>query len=181
MVGDGARVLDVGCGDGALIAYLARARGARARGLEIDAGKVHGCVRRGLAVAQGDAERDLVDVPSGAFDCVIFSHSLQSLRRPQEALRQAARIGERVIVSRRNIAHWRARARLFFGGSTGQSFGSDACHPTTVRDFTQFARSIRLTVERAVPLSQGNPGAPFAKVLWRANWFADEAVFLLTP
>jgi methionine biosynthesis protein MetW len=179
MIGEGARVLDIGCGDGALMAYLARERNIRARGLELEAAKVHACVRRGLAVAQGDAERDLADVPSGAFDYVIFSHTLQELRRPQDALRQAARIGERVIVSIRNSAHLQARMRLFFKGSLPTLFGAQTAHPTSVRDFAVFARTMRFNIERAVPLTHGNPGAPFAKVLWRANWFAEEAVFLL--
>jgi methionine biosynthesis protein MetW len=180
MLGEGQRVLDIGCGDGSLIAHLATERGVRARGIEINPAKVHQCVRRGLAVVQGDAERDLGDIPSGAFDYVIFSQSLQELRRPQDAMRQAARIGERIIVSVRNSAQWRARTRLLTKGLLSTPFGEQSAHPTTIRDFAGFARSMRLNVERAVPITRGNPGAPFAKVLWRANWFADEAIFLLT-
>ena len=180
MVGDAQRVLDIGCGDGALIALLAAERGVRARGIELNPAKVHQCVRRGLAVVQGDAEHDLIDVPSGAFDCVIFSHALQELRRPQEAMRQAARIADRIIVSVNNGAQWRMRMRLLTKGALPTPFGEQSSHPTTIRDFAAFARSMRLNIERAVPITRGNPGAPFAKVLWRANWFADEAIFLLT-
>jgi methionine biosynthesis protein MetW len=180
MIGQGQRVLDIGCGDGSLIAHLAAERGVRARGIEINAAKVHQCVRRGLAVVQGDAERDLGDVPSGAFDCVIFSQSLQELHRPQQAMRQAARIADRIVVSVRNGAQWRTRMRLLTKGALSSPFGEQSSHPTTIRDFAGFARSMRLNVERAVPITHGNPGAPFAKVLWRANWFADEAIFLLT-
>lgn len=180
MVADHARVLDVGSGDGALIALLQRECGASARGLEIDPGKVHACVKRGLSVVQGDAERDLVEFPSGAFDAVVFSRTLQELRRPEAALKQAARIGERVIVAIANAGHWPARTRMALQGKLGRS-ESHVLHRYSVRDFAELAHEMRLTIERAVPLSKEHAGAPFAKVLWRANWFAEEAVFVLTP
>ena len=178
MVSEGARVLDVGCGDGALMQMLSRECNARARGLEIDPNKAHRCVVRGLSVVQGDAERDLGEFPSGAFQYVIFSRTLQDLRRPQAALKQAARIGDQVIVSITNAGRWDKRLQLLTKGRL------DACehlHRYTVRDFADLCREMRLGIERAVPLSHGHPGAPFAKTIWRANWFCEEAVFLLTP
>jgi methionine biosynthesis protein MetW len=178
MVENGRKVLDVGCGDGALMQILARACGAKVRGLEIDPNKAHRCVVRGMSVVQGDAERDLGEFPSGAFDYVIFSRTLQDLCRPQAALKQAARIGERVIVSITNAGRWDKRAQLLIEGRLGPH---ERLHRYTVRDFADLARDMHLGIERAVPLSQGYPGAPFAKTIWRANWFAEEAVFLLTP
>lgn len=178
MVNEGAKVLDIGCGDGALIALLARERGARARGLEIDQTKVHSCVRRGLSVVQGDAECDLGEIPSGAFDYVVLSHTIQHLRRPSAILNQAARIADRVIVSIENAGRWRTRMRLMTRGRLAD-WDRDALRVTTVRDFAEFAQGMRLTIERAIPIARGNTGAPFAKTLWRANWFAEEAVFLL--
>ncbi len=178
MIENGGKVLDVGCGDGALMQLLSRQRDAKVRGLEIDPNKAHRCVVRGMSVVQGDAERDLGEFPSGAFDYVIFSRTLQDLRRPQAALKQAARIGERVIVSITNAGRWNRRAQLLMQGRLGQTEG---LHRYTVRDFADLAREMRLGIERAVPLSQGQAGAPFAKTIWRANWFCEEAVFLLTP
>lgn len=180
LVREGARVLDIGCGDGALISLLARERGAVVRGIEIDQGKVHSCVRRGLSVVQGDGERDLEEFPSGGYDYVVFSHSLQNLRRPHAALKQAARIGERVIVSIANAGHWRQRLRLLSQGRFARA-DQEIGHVYTVRDFAEQARAMRLTIERATPLNRGHPGAPFANNLWRANWLAEEAVFLLAP
>jgi len=178
MVTEGARVLDVGCGDGALMQLLTRERSARTRGLEIDPNKAHRCVVRGLSVVQGDAERDLGEFPSAAFEYVILSRTLQDFRRPQAALKQAARIGEQVIVSIANAGRWDKRLQLMTKGRLGVS---DHMHRYSVRDFADLAREMRLTIERAVPLSRGHPGAPFAKTIWRANWFCEEAVFLLTP
>lgn len=177
MVETGAKVLDIGCGDGALLQLLAREQHARVRGLEIDPHKAHRCVVRGLSVVQGDAERDLGEFPSATFDYVIFSRTLQTLRNPEAALKQAARIGERVIVSIANAGRWDARVEFLTKGRLGRS---DLLHRFTVRDFAELARQMHLTVERAVPLSKGHAGAPFAKTLWRANWFCEEAVFLLS-
>lgn len=178
LVAEGASVLDIGCGDGALISLLARERQARARGFEMDAAKAQACVQRGLAVVQGDAERDLDAFPSASFDYVVMSRSLQRLMRPQTALRQAARIGERVIVSVVNAGHWSMRLKLLGGHFAGADWGGELMHPCTLRDLAEAARPARLTIERAVPISGGRPGAPFAKSLWRANLLAEEAVFL---
>lgn len=180
LVREGARVLDIGCGDGALISLLANERGAIARGIEIDRAKAHVCVRRGLSVVQGDAEHDLEEFPSGAFDYVVLSRTLEALRRPRATLKQAARIGERVIVSIANAGHWRTRMRLLTKGRLARA--DETAGPLfTVRDFADYARDMRLSIERATPLSGGHAGAPFAKKFWRANWFAEEAVFLLAP
>lgn len=186
MVDDGASVLDVGCGDGGLIHLLTRTCGARARGLERDKAKVRGCVGRGLSVVQGDAETCLADYPSGAFNYVVFSHSFQSMARPREVLRQAGRVGEKVIVSIRNGGHWRNRWRLMSKGRVAPVQGAswadgELTRACSVRDFAGLVREMRFAIETAVPLSKGRPGAPFAKTLWRANMFAEEAVFLLTP
>ncbi|HEX8902387.1 methionine biosynthesis protein MetW [Vitreimonas sp.] len=182
MISEGARVLDIGSGDGALISLLTRECGARARGLEIDPAKVHACVKRGLSVVQGDADHDLTAFPSASFEYVVFSRTLQRLRDPEAALREAARIGERVIVTIANSGHWSGRFELMFGGRIAKARrGREILHPLSVRDFVALARGLRMSVERALPLARNKPGAPFAKVLWRANWFAEEAVFLLTP
>lgn len=186
MVDDGASVLDVGCGDGALISLLTHKCGARARGLERDKVKVRGCVTRGLSVVQGDAETTLADYPSAAFNYVVFSHSFQCMARPREVLRQAGRVGDRVIVSIRNAGQLRNRLQLLTKGRvvspSGPSWADgEIKRACSVRDFVALAREMRFAVEAAVPLSKSRPGAPFAKTLWRANVFAEEAVFLLTP
>ena len=116
MVADGSRVLDVGCGDGALLKHLAATKGVDARGIELSQAGVNACVAHGLSVVQGDADSDLADYPSGAFDYVILSQTIQATRHPRTVLQQIARIGRRGIVSMPNFAHWRMRLQLLLGG-----------------------------------------------------------------
>lgn len=186
MVKSGSKVLDVGCGDGALLHLLARERGAKGRGMELSQEGVNACVAKGLSVVQGDADRDLKDYPDSAFDYVILSKTIQAVRHPRAVLKELMRIGDRAIVSLPNFGHWRVRAQLFASGRMPNTSSlptrwceTENLHLCTVRDFAELARELRFTLERAVPISGGQAGAPFANTLWRANWFAEEAVFLL--
>src|SRR6218665_4086191 len=111
-VAAGSRVLDVGCGDGALMAALRDGRQVDARGLELDAGDVAAAVGRGLSVVQGDADTDLDDYPDGSFDYAILSQTLQTTRRPDVVLENLLRIGKHAFVSFPNFAHSRVRASL---------------------------------------------------------------------
>ena len=111
-----ARVLDVGCGDGLLMAALRDTKGVDARGLELDAGNVAAAVGRGLSVIQGDADTDLADYPDQSFDYAILSQTLQTCRAPDKVLSELLRIGGRAFVSFPNFAHWRVRLSLLWGG-----------------------------------------------------------------
>ncbi|MBX9814771.1 MAG: methionine biosynthesis protein MetW, partial [Sphingomonas sp.] len=115
-VAPGARVLDVGCGDGALMAALRDTHGVDARGLELDAGNVAAAVARGLAVVQGDADRDLPAYPDASFDYAILSQTLQTTRAPDRVLAELLRIGRRAFISFPNFAHWRVRLSLLTTG-----------------------------------------------------------------
>src|SRR6185369_16138618 len=117
MVTHGARVLDVGCGDGELLRLLGENRGVDGRGIELSREGVNECVAKGLAVIQGDADTDLVDYPDDAFDYVILSQTLQATRRPREVLENMLRIGRRAIVSFPNFGHWRIRLQLLLHGA----------------------------------------------------------------
>jgi methionine biosynthesis protein MetW len=186
MVTEGATVLDVGCSNGALLELLVRERRVRGRGLELSQAGVNACVAKGLSVIQGDADRDLAHYPSGAFDYVILSDTIQQVRFPRRVLAELARIADRLILSFPNFGHWRVRLDLLTKGRMPNTDAlptrwceTENLHFCTVRDFAELARELGLEIERAVPISKGRAGAPFAKVLWRANWFAEEAVFLL--
>ncbi len=108
-VAHGSRVLDIGCGDGALMAALRDTRDVDARGLEIDAHNVASAVARGLSVIQGDADIDIAGYPDASFDYAILSQTLQTARAPDLVLDHLLRIGRRAFVSFPNFAHWRVR------------------------------------------------------------------------
>src|ERR1043166_3707730 len=99
MIEPESRVLDIGCGDGSLLAYLAREKGVDARGMELSQSGVNACVRHGLSVIQGDADHDLDAFPAGAFDVAVLSQTLQATRHPRHVVEELVRIGKRAIVS----------------------------------------------------------------------------------
>jgi methionine biosynthesis protein MetW len=180
-VAPGARVLDVGCGDGALMAALRDTRGVDARGLEIDPANVSVAVARGLSVVQGDADTDLAGYPDKSFDVAILSQTLQTARNPHIVLDQLLRIGTRAFVSFPNFAHWRVRASLLWGGRMPVTrllperwYDTPNIHHVTIDDFRAFVRERGITVERSWFLSRGRRTSAAA-----ANFRAEHAVFLL--
>ncbi|MES2339369.1 MAG: methionine biosynthesis protein MetW [Pseudomonadota bacterium] len=180
-VAAGSRVLDVGCGDGALMAALQTTRGCDARGLEIDAGNVAAAMARGLSVMQGDADTDLADYPDAAFDYAILSQTLQTTMRPHVVLDQLLRVGARAFVSFPNFAHWRVRASLLWGGRMPVTellpvewYETPNIHHVTIDDFRSFVKARGITVEGAWFLNHGRATSAAA-----ANFRAEHAVFLL--
>ena len=180
-VAPGARVLDVGCGDGALMAALRDTKGVDARGLEIDAGNVAAAVSRGLSVIQGDADSDLAGYPDASFDYAILSQTLQTTRRPDLVLEHLLRIGRHAFVSFPNFAHWRVRTSLLWGGRMPvtrllpeQWYDTPNIHHVTIDDFRASLRERGVTMEGAWFLS-GDKRTTSAG----ANFFSEHAVFLL--
>lgn len=177
----GTRVLDIGCGEGELMAVL-RERGCDARGMEIDPVLVERCVARGLSVVQGDADRDLADYPDKAFDYAILSQTLQTAARPDRLLDDLLRLGRQAFVSFPNFAYWRMRAALLVGGRMPVTrhlpvswYETQNIHHVTIADFRDLLRDRQVRCERSWFLSGTReivkPGA---------NWRAEHAVFLLS-
>lgn len=180
-VATGARVLDVGCGDGELMAVLRDVKGADVRGLEIDGANVSLAVGRGLSVVQGDADADLRYYPDGAFDYAVLSQTLQTARVPERVLSELLRIGRRAFVSFPNFAYWRVRWSLMWGGrmpvtpALPVSWHETAnIHQLTIDDFRAFLAERGIVVEQAWFLTGDRRIRSAA-----ANLRAEHAVFLL--
>lgn len=176
------RVLDVGCGDGALMAALRDTRAVDARGLELDPLNVAECVARGLSVIQGDADTDLGYYTDGGFDYAILSQTLQTTKRPDLVLDELLRVGRKAFVSFPNFAHWRVRASLLWHGRMPVTrllpvawYETPNIHHVTVRDFRELVAAKGLTVEGAWFLSGDKRISDAA-----ASWRAEHAVFLLS-
>lgn len=181
-VAPGATVLDVGCGDGQLLAALRDERGCDARGLEIDAANVAACVGRGLSVIQGDADRDLAFYAGSAFDYAILSQTLQTALRPAYVLDELLRVGKRAFVSFPNFAYWRVRVSLLWHGRMPVTrllpeswYETPNLHHLTVTDFRALTKERGINVEGSWFLHGDQQTSAAA-----ANWRAEHAVFLLS-
>lgn len=175
------RVLDIGCGDGALMAALRDEKQCDARGLEIDPANVAAAVGKGLSVVQGDADTDLSAYPDGSFDYAVLSQTLQTTHRPDVILNELLRIGKQAFVSFPNFAHWRVRMSLLFGGRMPVTrllpqswYDTPNIHHVTIDDFRALVRDGKLNQEGQWFLSGDKQTSRAA-----ANLLAEHAVFLL--
>lgn len=181
------RVLDVGCGEGQLLDHLYRAKQVDGRGIELSMTGVQAAVSQGLSVIQGDADTDLDEYPSAAFDYVILSQTLQATRAPKHVLANLLRIGHQAIVSFPNFAYWRNRLQLAFGGRMPVTPNLPApwwetpnIHLCTTRDFVVLCQQLDIRIERAITLDADGREQPFPATSARANLLGQQAVFMLS-
>jgi methionine biosynthesis protein MetW len=176
----GSRVLDLGCGEGELLQWLAANKGVDARGIEIVPAKVQRAIARGVSVYQGDIDQGLADYPDQAFDYVILSQTLQETRNPLKVLREILRVGAHAIVAFPNFGHWRVRLAHLFTGRAPKTklfphdwYDSPNIHFLTVLDFELLCRREGWVMERRIFL------AGTRKIVFLPNLFAETAVFLI--
>ncbi len=186
MIEPGSRVLDIGCGDGALLDHLVNERGIDARGLEISRIGVNASVARGLSVIQGDANTDLVNYPTGAFDYVILSQTLQAMVDTKECLKQLLRIGNRAIVSFPNFGYWRVRLKLMVGGRMPYTrtlkhpwYNTPNIHLCTIADFVLLCEELGITIEQTLVFNRVGQKTRIPLSGSLANLFGDQGLFLL--
>jgi methionine biosynthesis protein MetW len=182
-----ARVLDVGCGEGELMELLTVQNSVDAQGLEISPQGVAACLAKGLAVVQGDGDRDLDYFPTGAFDYAILSKTLQQMREPKHVLSELLRIADRAIVSAPNFAHWRMRLSLMSRGRMPETkalpdpwWATANIHLFTLRDFTDLVGDLGLKVEACAALAEGKAARPMNPTGVLENWRVETALFLLS-
>ena len=187
LVRPGSRVLDVGCGEGDLLDLLAREKAVDGRGIEISPEGVSACLARGLAVVQGDADRDLDDFLPGAFDYVILSQTSQAVLKPRHVLGELLRIGAQAIVTLPNFGHWRARLDLLIHGRmpvTGALpepwWSTPNIHLCTLRDFTELCADLGLTIDACAALAAGRPARKANPTSPLETWRAEASLFLLS-
>jgi homoserine O-acetyltransferase len=182
MIGDmieaGSKVLDLGCGEGELLAWLCERKNIHARGVEIEGEKVRRAIGRGVSVYQGDIEQGLADYPDGAFDFVILSQTLQEMRYPLRVLREMLRVGRHAIVAFPNFGHWTVRFAHMFSGRAPRTqlfpydwYESPNLHFLTIADFVSLCKKQAWHIERQTYLQHDR------EVSFLANLRAEVAVF----
>ena len=175
------RVLDLGCGEGGLLAFLNRSRNIRGQGIELNEKAVHECVKKGLSVCHGDIESGLLEYPDQSFDYVILNQSLQEVRRADALLTDALRVGRQVIVGFPNFAWIGSRCRLFFQGRSPvtavlpyQWYESPNVRFFSINDFRDFCVRKRVGILTAYYLRKQRT------VTCLPNLLAELALFLLS-
>ncbi len=181
IITEGAHVLDLGCGNGELLAFLAKEKNALVQGIELNDEQMHICVERGLTVLQGDIESGLVDYPDQSFDYVILNQIMQEIKAADFVIAESLRVGKRVIVGFPNFAHIRARLTLLLSGKTPINealpyywFETPNIRFLTIRDFTDYCHKKSINIEQAYYLGR----AKQVRIL--PNLLALNAVFVLT-
>ena len=158
----GARVLDLGCGDGTLLRYLNEQRGGAGYGVEIDDDGILACVKNGVNVIQGDLERGLSGFADGSFDYVILSQTLQAVRSSERVVREMLRVGREGIVTFPNFGYWRNRLHVMLGNMPVSDnlpyrwFDTPNIHLCTITDFEDFCRSHGVRILERIVMRNGS-------------------------
>lgn len=181
LIEPGSTILDVGCGDGELLARLTADRKIRGRGIELDETQVLDCVCRGIATVQRDIDRGLQSCGDKSFDYVILSQTVQTIRDPERVFLELLRVGRKVIVSFPNFAHWRCRLQLLWTGKAPVTrqlpfrwHNSPNIHCLSLKDFDDFCTRLGVTVETRVPIVR----ARSSPVRLAPNLFAEQVIYM---
>jgi len=174
-------VLDIGCGDGELLANLTVDKNIKGKGIEVEQGLVLACVRKGMSIIQRDVERGLRDYVDKSVDYVILSQTVQTVKNPEKVFEELLRVGKKVIVSFPNFAHWRCRAQLLLVGRTPVTrqmpfswHDSPNMHCLSLKDFDRFCEKLGVKVEKRIPLGKTR----LRPVRFAPNLFAEQAVYV---
>jgi methionine biosynthesis protein MetW len=180
------RVLDVGCGDGALMDFLVKEKNIEVRGLELNQDNVQECIYKGLPVIQGNAETELYQFPKQSFDYVVLSQTLQAFYQPDKVLRELLRIGKSVVVSIPNFGYWKVRTSLLFFGKMPVTktlpntwFNTPNLHMCTIKDLFNYCESQNITIKKVIGVNEDKISLIKKSNLEMKNLFSKLGVFLI--
>ena len=180
------RVLDVGCGDGALMDFLVKEKNIEVRGLELNQNNVQECIYKGLPVIQGNAETELYQFPKQSFDYVVLSQTLQAFYQPDKVLKELLRIGKSVIVSIPNFGYWKVRTSLLFFGKMPVTktlpntwFNTPNLHMCTIKDLFNYCEDQNIEIKKVIGVNENKISLIKKSNLEMKNLFSKLGVFLI--
>ena len=180
------RVLDVGCGDGSLMNFLAKEKNIETRGLELDQNNVQECLNKGLTVIQGNAETELYQFPKKSFDYVVLSQTLQAFYKPDKVLNELLRIGKSVIVSIPNFGYWKVRTSLLLFGKMPVTktlpnfwYNTPNLHMCTIKDLFNYCSDNNISIKKVIGVNENNISLIKKNNLEIKNLFSKLGVFLI--
>ncbi|MCU0559375.1 MAG: methionine biosynthesis protein MetW [Desulfobacterales bacterium] len=183
----GARVLDLGCGEGDLLQHLIAQKGVAGTGIEHNEEKVARCIEKGLSVLQGDINREILDYPRNAFDYVILSQTLQQVYEPAALIRTMLHVGRRGIVSFPNFSHWRLRLQLLLTGYAPVSrqlpyqwYDTPNIRVITLKDFKKFADAVGLRVLKEAAINTNSQDRYGRTTRLLPNLRATYGIYMIT-
>ena len=180
------RVLDVGCGDGSLLLHLKKIKNVDGRGLEIDQKRVQESVAKGLAVIEGDAEKDLVDYPNASFDFAILNQSLQQFHDPRKVLDELLRVAKKAIITIPNFGYWKVRLNLLFQGTMPVTenlphtwYNTPNLHMCTIKDFHNLCKLDNIEIVKSISVSSDKVSNIQKSNLEVKNLISEIGIFLI--
>ena len=185
-INPGARVLDLGCGEGSLLEHLIQHKKVSGSGIERNESRAAKCIEKGLTVLQGDINEEVEDYPDNSFDYVILSQTLQQVYAPDDLIRSMLRIGKKGIVSFPNFSHWRVRLQLLTTGYAPvtrqlpyQWYNTPNIRVITLKDFRKFAREVGYRILKEVAIETQTPNRQGNIIRVMPNLRASYGIFLI--
>jgi methionine biosynthesis protein MetW len=186
LVTPGSTLIDIGCGEGDLLAWLGSEKKVAGRGVELKPAGVNRCIARGLSVIQGDADIDLQYYPDQAYDYAVLSQTLQTLQHPKDVLEHLVRIARHAIVSVPNFGHWKNRLYLSCFGRMPVTralnyawYDTPNIHFCTIVDFVNLCEELQLTIEKRLYVTHQGTSGYFRDKGLLANLFGEQGIFMI--